>query len=276
VTGETATGRPARPWVEGALLALTTFTVAPVRVARVDRATARVAMSLAPFVGLLLGGVLAVEAAALRRFFPTAVGAVLVAALVVGSGALLTRAMHLDGLADTVDGLGSYGDAARALDVMAKPDVGAFGVAALCVTLLVDVAAVAVAIVAGHGGSALVVALAAGRLAVPLACTPRTPAARATGLGAAVAGATKARDAIAGAVAVVVAGGLLRATEAGTVGGGLLRALVAVVLALGAAHLVRAHAVRRLGGITGDVLGALVEVGTLVALVALAGSAPRS
>lgn len=275
MTDDAARRRTSRPWAEGALLALTTLTVAPVRAARVDRATAGVAMSLAPGVGLVLGGVLAVEAAVLRRLFPTVIGAVLVAAVVVASAALLTRAMHLDGLADTVDGLGSYGDPERALAVMAAPDVGAFGVAAIALTLLVDVAALAVSIAGGHGGSALVLAVATGRLALPFACTPRTPAARPTGLGAAVAGTTSVRGAGVGALLVVVAGGLLRSSEGAGVGGGLVRAAIAVVLGLGVAHLVRWHAVRRLGGITGDVLGALVEVATLVALVALAGSAPR-
>jgi adenosylcobinamide-GDP ribazoletransferase len=269
-----ARAAPTSAWRDGLRLALTTFTVAPVRAARVDRATAGAAMTLAPVVGMALGGLLAVEAAVLRRFFGGGLGALVVAAVVVTSAALATRGMHLDGLADTVDGLGSYGDAERALAVMAAPDVGAFGVAALVLTTLAEVAALAFAVATGYATSTLVTALGAGRAAVTWACTPRTPAARPTGLGATVAGTTTVARAAGGTALVIVVGGVLRAIDGATVGGGVVRAAIAVVVALAAAHAVRAHVTHRLRGITGDVLGALIEVTTLVALLALAGTAP--
>ena len=61
--------------------------------------------------------------------------ALVVGLLVVGTLALGTRAMHLDGLADTVDGLGSGWDRQRALEVMRRGDIGPMGVVALVIML---------------------------------------------------------------------------------------------------------------------------------------------
>src|SRR5437763_12192843 len=111
----------------GVRLALTTFTVAPVRPGRIDRRTAGIAMSLPPLVGAALGAVLAGAGLGLRWLGTPALVA---GAVTVALGVLLTRGLHVDGLADTVDGLGSYRDAEGALEIMKKPDVGPFGVAA--------------------------------------------------------------------------------------------------------------------------------------------------
>ncbi|HWB36137.1 MAG TPA: adenosylcobinamide-GDP ribazoletransferase, partial [Rugosimonospora sp.] len=124
----------------GLRLAFGTFTVLPVPAGRVDRRAAGAAMALAPLVGLLLGAALAGVALGLRALgAPTLV----VAALVVAAELLLTRALHVDGLADTVDALGSYADRDRALAIMRSPEVGPFGMAAIGVDLLVRTAAVA-------------------------------------------------------------------------------------------------------------------------------------
>ena len=105
-------------------LAFTTLTVLPLRPGRVDRRAAAVAMTIAPLVGALLGLVLAV----LLTLLDLAGAPRLVAAgLAVGAGALLTRGLHLDGLADTIDALGSYRRGAEALEIMKKPDIGPFG-----------------------------------------------------------------------------------------------------------------------------------------------------
>lgn len=254
----------------GLRLALTTFTVLPVASARWDRSTVRTAMLFAPAVGVLLGGLTAGVARALRLALPGGAGALLVAVLAVSLLALLTRGLHLDGLADTVDALGSYGDREQALTIMKAPDVGPFGVVTVVVAILIDVAAVAVCIDAGHLAWALVTAPAIGRAAVPMSCTRRTPAARSSGLGALVAGTVTAPAAFAAAGGVgAIASGWGYAADGV---GGAVRGAVAVVAALGVAHAVRAHAVRRLGGVTGDVLGALVELATAIALVVLATS----
>jgi adenosylcobinamide-GDP ribazoletransferase len=102
--------------------------------------------------------------------------------------AVLTRGLHLDGLADLADGLGSYRSPEQARAVMKAPDVGALGLAAVVLVLLVQVAALSACLSAGRGGTALLVALLTARVAVAAACRAGVPAAAPTGLGALVAG----------------------------------------------------------------------------------------
>jgi adenosylcobinamide-GDP ribazoletransferase len=237
--------------IDGLRLALTTLTVLPVRAGRIDRRSAAVAMSLAPLVGALLGLILAAVRYGLRAAHAPGL---LAAAVTVTAGVLLTRALHLDGLADTADGLGSYRRGAEALDIMKKSDIGPFGVVAIGLTLLLQTAAVS-----GLDPWSLPVAWAAGRLAVGVACRPGVPAARPDGLGALVAGTVPV--AVTAGTAVVVAA----AAWPGHGWPGPVAVAVAVLVAYG---LVR-HCVRRFGGITGDVIGAAVEVATTVALAGL-------
>lgn len=238
----------------GLRLALTTFTVLPLRPGRVDRAVAAVAMAMAPAVGALLGVVLA----ALLAGLDTAGAPPLVAAAVtVATGALLTRGLHLDGLADTVDALGSYRHGADALQIMKQPDVGPFGVAALVLVLLTQTAALAALVARPWSAvvAAVVTASAAGRLAVAWSCRRGVPAARPHGLGALVAGTVGAPVLVAGTAAV----GLVALAA---VPGRPWQGPVSVAVALAVAFLLLRHAVRRFGGLTGDVLGAQVELVT--------------
>jgi adenosylcobinamide-GDP ribazoletransferase len=240
--------------VDGFRLAVTTLTVLPIRGGRIDRAAAAVAMSAAPVVGAGLGLVLA----GLLWLARAADAPPLVAAgVTVAAGALLTRGMHLDGLADTMDALGSYRRGDAALDIMKKSDIGPFGVAALALTLLLQTAAVSAV-----GAAAVVVAWAAGRLAISLACCRGVPAARPQGLGALVAG-TVTRP-----VAAVLAFLVIVAATAATPGRPWQGPLAVLAALLAVAVLLR-QAVRRFGGITGDVIGAVVELGTTVAVLAL-------
>lgn len=229
----------------GLRLALTTFSVAPVRGPEVvDRAAAGWAMRLAPAVGALIGLALAAVLYLLRQ----ADAPVLVSGVILtGLATLLTRGFHLDGLADTVDALGSYRSRQEALRIMKSPEVGPFGVVAIVLVLLIQ------ATTLGELGFAEVVgAFAAGRLCATIACFKGVRAARPEGLGALVAGTV-------GPVAVVVNAAWIAVIA------GVVPVLAVIVMA---AVLVP-HALRRLGGITGDVLGFLIEAGTAVALLAL-------
>jgi adenosylcobinamide-GDP ribazoletransferase len=187
------------------------------------------------------------------------------AVAVLGVG---TRGLHLDGLADTVDGLACTGDRARALAVMRNGDVGPAGVAALVLTLLVQVGSLGGLVAQDPAGAALalVVAVVVSRAALAPACVRGIPAARPGGLGATVAGSVPAW-----AVVVVVVG--VEVSAFGLLG---VAGLAGAALAVGAAGVLLLWCLRRLGGITGDVLGALVEVALAAALVVLAAVVPGS
>jgi len=238
----------------GVRLAVTTLTVLPIRGGRVDRAAAAVAMSLAPAVGALLGLLLGGLLWLLRE---AGAPGLVAGGVTVAAAALLTRGMHLDGLADTVDALGSYRTGDAALEIMKKPDIGPFGVAAVGLTLLVQAAAVT-----SVGVGAIVTAYAAGRLAISLACRRGVPAARPGGLGAMVAQTVPVPVAALLAIIVTVA-------AAAAVPGRPWQGPAAVAASLLVVVTLVRHTVRRFGGITGDVLGAAAETGTTVALVAL-------
>ncbi|MCT9930068.1 adenosylcobinamide-GDP ribazoletransferase [Planotetraspora sp. A-T 1434] len=292
------------------------FTVFPIRPGDtdggVDRRVAGRGMVLAPFVGVILG---LVPAAVLVTVHWLSGSALLAAVLAVGTLAWLTRGLHLDGLADLADGLGSGKPATAALDIMKRSDIGPFGVVTLVFTLLSQIAALSAA--PALAPAALVAACATGRLAVTWACRDGVPAARPGGLGALVAGTVRRSRAITAtalaALAVALLGsatalwalqpwpgggrtslpistqdnvhlpgrsliGGLDVTPAGTFLSTSLSTplstvlvlLLAMAAGLGAAALVRRRAVRRLGGITGDVLGALVETATTAALLVCA------
>ncbi len=253
--------------LDGLRLALTTLTVLPVRgPARIDRATAGAAMRLAPLVGLLVALPLAGVLLGVERL--TSGPPLLACVLVVALHALATRGLHLDGLADLADGLGSARPPAQALAVMKAPDIGAFGAVALVLVPAVQVAALLACTLAGSGGPAVLVAVVTARVAVTAACTAGVPAATEHGLGALVAG-TVPRGVALLAAALTAAGGTLLAVAEDLP---LVLPVAAVAAGLLAARLLRDHAVRRIGGITGDVLGALVEVTTAVVLVVLSVS----
>jgi len=197
--------------------------------------------------------------------------------------AVLTGGLHLDGLADTADGLGSRRPAAAALDIMRRSDIGPMGVGALVLALLVQAAALAAVPRPSLAAAALVLAEVTGRVSVVVATA--APAARPGGFGALVAGRTTAAEraltvaalACAVTVAALTAGAVTAGGPAGAGGfsGPQLaaRGLTAMFAGLLAGWLLQRTAHRRLGGMTGDVFGAILEVSATAALVtaALAG-----
>ncbi len=271
----------------GLALSLTLLTVFPVRGtvppspahgsdSPPDRATVAAAMAWAPAVGLLLGAIAAAVLIVVDHLLGA--GPLTAAALAVASLALLSRGLHLDGLADLADGLGSGKPAPAALDIMRQSDIGPLGTVTLVLTVLIQVAALGHAEAAGHGRgpAALVAAVVTGRLALTWACRRGVPAARPDGLGALVAGTVRPAIPLVttlATVAAAVAAVVISATVIGEPVGWTLP--LAVVAGLAGAYVVQRHAVRRLGGITGDVLGALAEVAVTVTLV-VAAMGPRA
>jgi adenosylcobinamide-GDP ribazoletransferase len=249
--------------LDGVRFAFGTLTVIPVRVTRWDRGAARAGMLCAPLAGVAVGA--ASAAAGLVLLFLGA-GAPLAAVAGVAVPAVLTRGLHLDGLADTADGLGSGKPAEDALRIMKQSDVGPFGVLALVLVLLAQVAALAQAYEASwaRGACAAVVCAAVARLALTLAARAGVPAARPEGLGAAVAGVVPVRAALGAALAVTAV-----AAAAGAAFGPYeaARTALAALLALAAAEALLRHCTRRFGGVTGDVFGALAETAATTVLV---------
>jgi adenosylcobinamide-GDP ribazoletransferase len=267
-------------------LAIGTLTIVRVPAPRrVDDRVARSAMLVAPFVGALLGlaAAVALDGARLTSLGGReAVSADLLgAALALVVLAWLTRAIHLDGLADTADGLGVKGDdddaRERRLEVMRRPDVGAFGVVAVVLVLLVDAAALTACALTGRGTVSVVTAAMVSRLAMTWCATRGVPSARPDGLGRAVAGTVPVLwAAVLTLVVLELAAGLAILDDDAVLRDVLRpRSLVwdlvlASVAGLVAGWLVRRRAVRRFGGITGDVLGAAGEAAFATTLVVAA------
>jgi adenosylcobinamide-GDP ribazoletransferase len=256
--------------VKGLRLAFSTLTALPVGPPQqVDRSVAGRAMACAPVVGAVLGASAGAVGAGLGWWTSSPVVAAVAG---VATLAAATRGLHLDGLADTADGLGSAKPAADALRIMKASDIGPFGVITLVLALLGQVSLLATAWGrhgAWYGACALAAACVAGRLAVTWACRPGVPSARPDGLGAWVAGSVSRV-----AVGVASAGALGAAAITGVCVSDGARWLLwpgAVVVGVAGSALLLRHTIRRFGGVTGDVLGALVEAGFTAALVVLAG-----
>ncbi|WP_175647814.1 adenosylcobinamide-GDP ribazoletransferase [Streptomyces cyaneochromogenes] len=253
------------PPLHGLRFAFGTLSVLPVKVSRWDREAARGGMLCAPLVGVVLGCGAAFVALVLLFL---GAGPLLAAVAGAAVPAVLTRGLHLDGLADTADGLGSGKPAEDALRIMKQSDIGPFGVITLVFVLLAQAAALA-RIYDGswaRGALATVVSAVAARLALTLAARTGVPAARPEGLGAAVAGVVPVRRAVTVALAatgVAAAAGALLGTY------DIARTALAVLAALAAAELLLRHCTRRFGGVTGDVFGGLAETAATTALVVL-------
>jgi adenosylcobinamide-GDP ribazoletransferase len=242
---------------------LATGTLTAVRVpspSRVDRSVAGLAMVLAPLAALPLGAAaaLVVLLAALVDLPPLATAYVVVLALALG-----TRAFHWDGLADTADGLTASYSPERSLEVMRTGPVGPAGVVAVVLLAGLQGASLATVLRHDHAWWAVGLLVCASRACLPLACVRGVPAARGDGLGATVIGSVPVVGALGSllvaAVAVAVAAHGL---------GSAWTAVVGVVLMVTAVLVLLLRCVRRLGGVTGDVLGAAVEVSLAVLLLA--------
>ncbi|MFG2677837.1 adenosylcobinamide-GDP ribazoletransferase [Streptomyces sp. NPDC048392] len=253
------------PSPDGLRFAFGTLTAFPVEVTRWDRDAARGGMLCAPLAGLAVG---VAAAGAGLLLLALGAGTPLAAVATAAVPAVLTRGLHLDGLADTADGLGSGKPAEDALRIMKQSDIGPFGVLTLLFTLLAQVAALAQAYDGSwaRGALAAVVSATAARLALTTAARAGVPAARPEGLGAAVAGVVPAGGALGAAAAVTLAG-----AAAGAYLGpyDVLRTALAVVCAVAVAELLLRHCVRRFGGVTGDVFGGVAETAATTSLVVL-------
>jgi cobalamin synthase len=244
----------------GPLESAALLTVLPVP--RGAAASVRGVLPWAPLVGLGLGGIATGVAVLGDRWISPLAGAVLGIAVL----ALLTRGLHLDGLADTADGLGPLRGRERALQVMHQSDVGPFGVVTLVLTLLLQIACLSTLLETPWGWLALWSAVTVARLAMARTGLPGVAMAEGSSLGALVRDTVSVRW-FAGWVAVLV--GLLLVGTAGDLEPAV-RLAGSALAGLLAAEVLHRRARTRLGGVTGDVMGAMGETTTAVTLLVAA------
>lgn len=201
-----------------------------------------------PFVGLVVGGLtwLAWQGAMLV-FPPSMAGVLSLAAWVV-----LTGGLHLDGLADCCDGLFVSAVKERRLEIMKDPHIGAFGVIGLILVLLLK----ATALTSLTAASSVGILLAASLARWCILPAGLLPLARPSGMGA---------DFVQGfRRSFLVWGAIIPFAMAIFLG---LRGVLAILAGIAAAGLVLWLAKSRIGGVTGDVFGMLVEVAEVVVLL---------
>jgi adenosylcobinamide-GDP ribazoletransferase len=211
-----------------------------------------------PLVGVVIGGL---GGAAYALAFWLGLGAWPSAFLAVLASVLVTGALHEDGLADTADGLGGGRDAEHALAIMRDSRSGAYGVLALVFSVGLRAGAVAALGAPAAVIGTLVAAHAGSRGALPFFMRRLDPA-RADGLGA-TAGRPQSEAALwAAGIGIAV---LLLAFGFG-------RAVLALIVVAGALALLAGVARRKIGGYTGDVLGAAQQLAETIILLIAASS----
>ncbi len=238
----------------GALIALEFLT--PWRLRRVqsyDDRTFAEALGWYPFIGLLIGLALWALDRGLSELLPPVPTAVLLVAFL----ALASGGLHLDGVADTADGMAVQGDRAERLGVMSEGNTGPAGVMALLIVLMAEWAAI-VSLEGDIRGPALVIAPALGRWAVVPMGLLFKPA-RPRGLGHAM---QTGMLPIAAPLATLIGAGAAVALFG-------LAGVVLVIAAAVAALLIASLAARMLDGVTGDVFGAAIEVSQVVVWLSL-------
>jgi len=237
------------------LLAISFLTILPVGrfVPAEEKALAR-SMAFFPIAGLVLGSLTALAQYFLMFLFPKTLALWTVIALLC----ILTRALHLDGFADTIDGLASGGTREKILEVMRDSRIGAFGVIGLI--LLIGAKYLALDYISAPSlPYALVMTIVMGRHSMVLVCYRSAYARPGGGLAKPFTWHLGAREVILSSAAALVISLLLTGIKG-----------AAIFLGVGLFSLgYRLFFKKRLGGVTGDILGAANELAELVCLLLL-------
>jgi len=256
-------------WRDAISLSVGTFTIVPVPPPKVvDKGTAARALVLSVLIGALIGagmwGIVLLFEFGWDSSFIAALAA-------VTFSTAMTRGLHLDGLADTTDGLGSRRFDADGVAIMRKSDIGPFAIVALLLDLLTQIACITVLAFSGLIWM-LIVIQAAGRGAAVLACLRSMPVAKPEGLGSAV---TRSINRPTWIVVVLTLTGASAATALlpGVQTNDAFRLVTALLVGWLSAYALLRLSIRRFGGVTGDVIGAAIEVAITVMLVVAAATA---
>lgn len=235
-------------------LALSFLTIVPVRIDSANESDVAASMAWFPLIGLLIGTALAIEDRALAWLFSFTIRS----ALLVLSMAVLTGAVHLDGLADAADALGAGHDRARALVILRDSRVGAFGALALFFALALEV--ISLASVTGMRRLALL--LLAPMLArwAMVAVSYKIDYLRSAGAGSSMLGRNGGRNlAVASVIAILAMIPFFSRKVIAAYGAVLIATII-----------LRWFYRRWLGGITGDLIGACGEIVEVLAMMILA------
>lgn len=235
------------------------LTVIPVRTDSVEPRTVGRSLIWFPVVGLLIGFLLAAVDLLAADVFTRGV----TVALVLTTGAMLTGAIHLDGLADSADGVFGGRTPARRLEIMRDSRIGSYGVVALILALLLQLAALdALGETDRLRALLLVPALARGGMVLAITSFPYV---RPEGLGRTFKDHASRADLVFVSVVTLLASLLILR------GAGLLLWVTAVVVTLAAGWFFS----RRLGGLTGDTYGAIAVIDEVVLFLVLAAMRPE-
>ncbi|AZA08890.1 adenosylcobinamide-GDP ribazoletransferase [Corynebacterium pseudopelargi] len=255
--------------LEGPLTALSWLTILPIRGATAfDRITGARVISSVPVVGMVYGVL-----AALVAWLGIALGAspLLIGVLAVTAMELFGRFMHLDGLGDVADALGSYGSPAKAREVLADPHIGLIGAASGLLSLLAQVAAIgSIATLAPDHLPVALLAIAAGpaigRLGVLFVCHQSRAPMKPTGFAAQMIGTIPTSRIVVWIASYAVV--LLIALPFAP--GIALACWIALACTCISAWLFSRHCDRRFEGLNGDCCGFVIHLCTTIALVVLA------
>lgn len=217
-----------------------------------ERSLAKAALGF-PLAGILIGALIALVWAASATLLP----ALPAAGLAIATGLIITGALHEDGLSDCADGLGGGNTRERTLEIMRDSRIGAFGAAALIVTIGLRWVALG-ELSLFNGIWALLIAHTVSRTAI-LPALAFSSYARKEGLGSTVSDGISSTQ-----LAMTLAVALLFAILLGGVAG-----LFAAILAVAAAFAVLKYLEARLGGYTGDGLGAMQQIAEIIIMLAL-------
>ncbi len=233
---------------------LTPFPVGEVR--EVEEEDLRKTVAFFPFVGILQGFILYISIFVLNYFSPH----MLTSGLVLLIWVVITGGFHLDGLADTVDGLAGGRDKEDVLRIMKRGDTGPFGVIAISMTLLLKYLSIDY-LISSNSSSIVFLAPLMGKVGIVLLNSGSQYGREEGGLGRAFvdgvdAGSLSTNITVAIILLLIFAG---------------YRGLLIFIILGMVIHLIRSYLHRRIGGVTGDNMGAVAEITEILFLTGMAG-----